>query len=79
MDKGEEFEFSIKDDGPRITPEYHKNIFEIFQTIETDSEKQSSGIGLAIVKKIVKDFKGTIDLDSDIGKGAIFRFTHPKA
>ena len=77
-EKDKEYEFVVTDDGPGISPKYHKRIFEIFKTIETDSQKKSSGVGLAIVAKIVKDFKGTIDLESDIGKGASFKFTHPK-
>jgi len=77
-EKDEEFEFAVTDDGPGIAPKYHKRIFEIFKTIETDSKKKSSGVGLAIVAKIVNDFKGTIDLESDVGKGASFKFTHPK-
>ncbi|MFT4580154.1 MAG: signal transduction histidine kinase [Nitrospinales bacterium] len=74
----EEFEFAVTDDGPGIAPTYHKRIFEIFKTIEVDTQKKSSGVGLAIVEKIVKDFKGTIKLESDVGKGASFKFTHPK-
>ncbi len=77
-EKDEEFEFAVIDDGPGIAPNHHKRIFEIFKTIEADSNKKSSGVGLAIVAKIIKDFKGTIDLESDIGKGATFKFTHPK-
>ncbi len=77
-EKDEEFEFTVRDDGPGIAPRYHKHIFEIFQTIEADSKLKSSGVGLAIVAKIINDFKGTIDLDSDVGKGAVFKFSHPK-
>lgn len=77
-EKDEEFEFVVADDGPGISPVYHKRIFEIFKTIEADSKKKSSGVGLAIVERIVKDFKGTIELNSDVGKGASFKFTHSK-
>jgi signal transduction histidine kinase len=77
-EKDEEFEFVVTDDGPGIAPKYHKRVFEIFKTIGADSEKESSGVGLAIVAKIIKDFKGAIELESDVGKGASFKFTHPK-
>jgi PAS domain S-box-containing protein len=77
-EKDEEFEFIVTDDGPGIDPKYHKRIFEIFKTLEGDSKKKSSGVGLAIVAKIIKDFKGVIDVESDVGKGASFKFTHPK-
>jgi signal transduction histidine kinase len=76
--KDEEFEFVVTDDGPGIAPKYHKRIFEIFKTIEGESKKKSSGVGLAIVAKIVKDFRGTLVVESDVGKGASFKFTHPK-
>ena len=56
-ERNEEFEFAVTDDGPGIAPNYHKRIFEIFKTIEVDSKKKSSGVGLAIVEKIVKDCK----------------------
>jgi signal transduction histidine kinase len=77
-EKDDEFEFVVADDGPGIAPRYHKRIFEIFRAIGADTKKESSGVGLAIVEKIVKDFKGTIELESDVGKGASFKFTHPK-
>jgi signal transduction histidine kinase len=75
--KDDEFEFAITDDGPGIAPSYHKRIFEIFKTIEAGNQKKSSGVGLAIVEKIVKDFKGTVEVESEVGKGASFKFTHP--
>lgn len=77
-EKKEEFEFVVEDDGPGIDPACHERIFQIFNTLEPESKKKSSGVGLAIVKKIVKDLMGTIELDSEVGKGASFRFTHPK-
>ena len=77
-EKDEGFEFIIKDDGPGIDPKHHKRIFEIFKTLEVDAKKKSSGVGFAIVAKIIADLKGTIDLDSDVGKGASFKLTHPE-
>lgn len=78
QDQGKYYEFSITDDGPGIAPEYHDKIFAIFQTLESRDRKESTGIGLAIVKKIVETEGGTITLESFFGHGSTFRFTWPK-
>lgn len=75
--KGEYYEFSVTDDGPGIAPEYHEKIFGIFQTLKSDNRQESTGIGLSIVQKIVETEGGEIILESELGKGAIFRFTWP--
>jgi PAS domain S-box-containing protein len=69
------YEFAIADDGNGIASEYHDRIFAIFQTLEARDTKESTGIGLAIVKKIVETEGGKIWVDSQVGKGAIFYFT----
>jgi signal transduction histidine kinase len=75
--KAEYFEFSVKDDGIGIAPEFHKKVFEIFQTLRDKHEKESTGIGLAIVKKIIDDQQGSIKINSALGEGAEFIFTWP--
>jgi signal transduction histidine kinase len=75
---GSFFEFSVADDGPGIEPEYHEKIFVIFQTLQERDSVESTGVGLAIVKKIVERQGGTIRVDSTLGKGATFTFTWPK-
>lgn len=77
-DKGECYEFAISDDGPGISPEYHDKIFVIFQTLEARDKKEGTGVGLSIVKKIIESEGATITVDSDVGKGATFRFTWHK-
>ncbi len=77
-DKGKEWEFYIKDNGPGIEPRYHEKIFVIFQTLNARDEVESRGVGLAIVKKLIEDEGGKIWLDSDAGLGANFFFTWPK-
>jgi signal transduction histidine kinase len=77
-DEGESYEFIVADDGPGIAPEYHDKAFTIFQTLEARDLGSNTGIGLALVKKIVQDHGGSITLDSEEGKGATFRFTWPK-
>lgn len=75
---GERYEFSVTDDGPGIAPEFHERIFVIFQTLTPKDVKDSLGLGLALVKKIVREEGGTITIESSEGKGATFRFTWPK-
>jgi signal transduction histidine kinase len=77
-DRGIFYEFSVADDGPGIAPQYHEKVFTIFQTLKSRDEMESTGIGLAVVKKIVEAEGGKITLESDSGQGATFRFTWPK-
>lgn len=69
------YEFSVKDNGTGIEPEFHEKVFEIFQTLREKGEKESTGIGLAIVKKIIDDQNGRIWINSQLGSGTEFIFT----
>ena len=71
-------QFSIKDNGPGIEEEYHEKVFKVFQTIEARDVKESTGIGLSIVKKIIEEIGGTIHIESEQNKGCSFIFTVPK-
>ncbi len=71
--------FSVSDDGPGIEPEYHARIFVIFQTLQERDAIESTGVGLAIVKKIVERQGGSISVNSQPGQGATFTFTWPKS
>jgi signal transduction histidine kinase len=73
-----EFRFMITDNGPGIEKEYHEKIFQIFQTLQSRDEKESTGIGLSIVKKIIETEGGKIWIESKIGTGTTFVFTIPK-
>jgi signal transduction histidine kinase len=77
-DAGEYYLFSVADDGPGIAPEYHDRIFVIFQTLTERDTIESTGVGLAIVKKIVERQGGRIGIKSAEGQGAKFIFTWPK-
>ena len=68
-------EFSVTDDGPGIHPELHDKIFGIFQTLESKHKNNNTGIGLAIVKKIIETEGGKIKLESQVSQGTTFRFT----
>ena len=77
-DKGDYYEFSVSDDGTGISPQYHDKIFIIFQTLQACDKKESTGVGLSIVKKILETQGSSITVDSDMGKGTTFRFTWHK-
>jgi len=72
------WEFFVRDDGPGIAKRYHEQIWGLFQTLHSRDRIESTGMGLAIVRKIVEAHGGRAWIDSEEGKGATFRFTWPK-
>lgn len=78
VESKEGFTFSVKDNGPGIEKQYHKRIFVIFQTLNRRDDIESTGVGLAIVKKIVEDCGGKVWVESEYGNGADFKFFWPK-
>lgn len=75
-DKDSYHVFSIKDNGVGIPKEYHEKIFKIFQSL--GNHKNSTGIGLSIVKKIVDLYEGDIWLESEPDIGTTFFFSLKK-
>ena len=71
----DEYLFSIKDNGPGIDPEYHTKIFKIFSQLKVSDDVKSTGIGLAIVKKIISENDGVISIDSEKGVGINLKFS----
>lgn len=71
----EGYRFIVSDNGPGIAKHYHDKIFIIFQTLAERDRHESTGVGLAIVKKILDERNETIKLESQIGKGSKFIFT----
>jgi len=70
--------FSVSDNGPGIGEKYFGKIFQMFQTLTRRDELESTGIGLAVVKKIVELQGGTVWVESQMGEGTTFSFTLPK-
>lgn len=56
-----------------IAPEYHENVFGLFNKLDANSE--GTGIGLALAKRIVEFHGGRIWVESELGKGATFYFS----
>jgi PAS domain S-box-containing protein len=73
------WEISIKDNGIGIEDEYHEKIFGIFQRLHTQDKFEGTGIGLAIVRKIVDRLGGRIRLESTPGQGTTFFVSLKKA
>lgn len=71
-------EFSVADNGPGIDRKYQERIFQMFQTLRSGNAPESTGIGLAVVKKAVEMHGGTVSLTSNVGEGTEFRFQWPK-
>jgi signal transduction histidine kinase len=71
------YDFWVEDNGPGIPEEYQEKVFGIFQTMEARDVRESTGIGLAIVKKILEEKGGNIRIESEIDKFTRFVFFWP--
>ncbi|MCB0737718.1 MAG: PAS domain-containing protein, partial [Bacteroidetes bacterium] len=75
---GQFHHFRIEDNGPGIAKEFREKVFVIFQTLNARDEVESTGVGLAIVKKIIEDKGGKLYIDDSELGGAAFNFSWPK-
>jgi len=73
-----EVRVSVADTGPGIAPDDHERVFEEFQQTEAGLEqREGTGLGLALSKRLVELHGGQIWLESELGKGSTFVFTLP--
>ncbi len=73
----DEVRYVVEDDGPGIAPEYHKTIFDLFQRLG-GAEIEGTGMGLAIVSKIMEVHDGRAWVESTPGEGARFYLAFPR-
>jgi light-regulated signal transduction histidine kinase (bacteriophytochrome) len=78
-DQGTCWRFGVSDNGPGIDSQYFESIFRMFQTLAPRDQFESTGVGLAVVKRIVEMYGGSIWVESTVGQGSTFYFTLPKA
>ncbi len=78
-DKGDAWEFVVRDNGVGIDPEYRAEVFEIFKRLYNKDRYEGSGVGLSIVKKIVNAHGGEIYVRGNAAEGSDFVFTLQKS
>jgi signal transduction histidine kinase len=77
-DSGTAMEITVSDDGPGIDPNQQQRIFKLGLTLRSKEESGGSGIGLAIVEKITRQYGASLTLVSALGQGCSFHLNWPK-
>jgi PAS domain S-box-containing protein len=78
VDNGERHRFFVADDGPGIPEQYRESVFDMFTTLKPRDEVEASGMGLALVRKVVSGLGGECGIQASAGRGACLWFDWPK-
>ena len=78
VDRGEDWEFTVEDNGAGIPLEHHARVWQLFQTLQSRDASDTTGIGLAIVRKQVESHGGRVWIDPAVTAGTAIRMTWPK-
>lgn len=73
------WKFYVSDNGPGIEEKDRQRVFQLFQTLKPRDRADSTGVGLAVVKRAVEMYGGRVWIESQVGEGSSFYFTLPKA
>lgn len=75
---GEFYEFAVEDDGAGIPAAFFAKMFKMFQSLQRGGTKKGTGMGLALIQRILEGVGGKVRVETEEGKGSTFRFTWPK-
>lgn len=78
QDTGDFYTFRVVDDGPGIPTQFHDKVFSMFQTLRPRDEVEGSGMGLALVRRLVERYGGKVAIVESDGRGTCVEFTWPK-
>lgn len=70
--------YYVKDNGAGFDMKFYNRLYQLFQRLHSDSDFQGTGIGLAIIKKIITNHNGRVWANSDVNSGSTFYFSLPK-